>query len=614
MEEARKLFPQHSIEQWQNTPVNRSEIPLFNMNDLLEALSGMKNNKAPGPDGMVSEIIKIFIKSAPDFCLNLFNNLLVKGSFPEIWKKANLVLIEKEKKATDKEPSYRPICLLDAIGKVYEQLIKTRLVQEITTNGGLSEMQFGFVAGKSTIDAMFKVKKLAKAAKKRKKLCVMVMLDIKNAFNSVPWKGILEELNRKNVAPYLVNVIADYFRDRKILVDKTPIVTSCGVPQGSVLGPILWNIYYDPILRLKLPPNTKSIAYADDLVVITAGNNQNMLELETRLALLKIEKWIKTKKLELAPQKTEAVMLVSNRATPKINIEVGGIRVETKEAAKYLGVMFDKNMRMTTHIAKVAEKAGKVAANLGRIMPNVSGPNNAKRKILATVAYSTLFYAVPIWGKTTQMAKYRGKLEKVQRRIMLRQSRSYRTASTPALQVISGTLPIEMMVEERTRIYKAQRRQLDVASIRQDLEEELLNKWQNKWNEERKKGQWTKRLIRQIYPWTKRKHGELTYELSQFLTGHGNFGSYLKKMNIKQTDECIYCKQPDTPEHMFFACQRWNFQREQCWRRVGRDLTPENAVMEMLKSEEAWRNINSFIEETVREKMKDQERIQPSTN
>ncbi|KAI5730899.1 hypothetical protein M8J77_001764 [Diaphorina citri] len=322
LREADKLFPQQNVEEWELEQTQEDEIPLFSLDELLNVCIATKNKKAPGPDGIVPEITKELILTAPSFCLELYNNLLKKGLFPNTWKKAKLVLIEKPKKSADTETSFRPICLLDGLSKVYERLIKKRLEDEIETNGGLSPQQFGFRSGKSTIDAMLEVKNIANRAKNQNKLCVMTLADVKNAFGSVPWRGILEELKKRNISNYLMNIIASYFTDRKIMIDDSTYPMTCGAPQGSVLGALMWNVYYDPVLREKMPPNTTAIAYADDLILLTTGREKSTIELEINLAMLIVNKWMKSKQLQLAPQKTEVVMLVSSRAVPQITIEV----------------------------------------------------------------------------------------------------------------------------------------------------------------------------------------------------------------------------------------------------------------------------------------------------
>ncbi|XP_026681815.1 uncharacterized protein LOC113468803 [Diaphorina citri] len=136
---------------------------------------------------------------------------------------------------------------------------------------------------------------------------------------------------------------------------------------------------------------------------------------------------------------------------------------------------------------------------------------------------------------------------------MLRQCRAHRTSPTAALQVISGTLPVEYMAEERERTYRYKRDGGNLEEFRQDLKNELQNKWQTKWNQENVKGQWTKTLIRNIEPWVNRTFGEVTFELAQFLTGHGSFAAYLKRFRIQEDDKCIYCQQIDTSKHSIFS-------------------------------------------------------------
>ncbi|KAL1446848.1 hypothetical protein WDU94_005434 [Cyamophila willieti] len=189
---------------------------------------------------------------------------------------------------------------------------------------------------------------------------------------------------------------------------------------------------------------------------------------------------------------------------------------------------------------------------------------------------------------------------------MLRQCRSYRTASTVSLQVISGTLPVELMAEERTSVYEARKTDVEIEVFKVELQENLMAKWQRKWDAERKKGQWTKVLISDIKSWVTRQHGDITYELCQFLTGHGNFGAYLYRMGISQDNKCRYCQEEDTPQHMVFHCVRWITQRTRCWAELGTaQQTPNSIVGTMLTSVESWNVISKYITETFKEKVTD---------
>ncbi|KAI5738898.1 hypothetical protein M8J77_012483 [Diaphorina citri] len=361
-----------------------------------------------------------------------------------------------------------------------------------------------------------------------------------------------------------------------------------------------------------------AVAYADDLAIVTSGKSKEELETVMNAAIASVVKWMKDHKLCVAPEKTEVVLLASKRACKEISVVVENMIVTSSPSAKYLGVVLDTDLKMVKHTRTAVEKAEKVAVSLDRLMPNVKGLTNAKRRILSSVVYSTLLYGAPAWGPIIRWKKYVNLLERVQRKVMLKLCRSYRTSSTPALQVLSGTLPIEMMIEERMEMYDLRKSAMEDEMERRekikDLKEELLVKWQLKWEGEHTRGQWTKRLIPSIHTWISRTHGELSYHLSQFFTGHGKFGSYLHKMRKVRTSKCNYCDSIDTPEHTFFFCPRFAQNHQSCNRHIGVILTPDNIVGKMLEGQEEWNNINQMITEILKIKEKDGRRPYNTTS
>lgn len=189
---ARTLFPTHAMVRWARIPVNVDEIPLFTAKELKNAGAKIKVKRAAGPDGIPPEVVKVIVANYPTECLKVLNNCLKNGEFPLPWKRAKLVLIEKQK-PDQQTKAYRPICVLNVLGKLMEQMILGRLQTEITRNGDLNEQQFGFRAGRSTIDAIKKVQQIADEAKGEprslKKFCALITLDVQNAFNTAPWGG-----------------------------------------------------------------------------------------------------------------------------------------------------------------------------------------------------------------------------------------------------------------------------------------------------------------------------------------------------------------------------------------------------------------------------------------
>lgn len=604
MEIAKKLFPVVPITPKAKLYVKESEIPLFTIQELEDATKKLREKKAPGPDGITAEAIKAIVKESGGECLAVFNKVLTAGVFPDIWKVARLVLIEKGKKPNQQGRAYRPICLLDCLGKLLEQLLLGRLKKEIDAHGGLSSKQHGFREGRSTITALNSVKEIADEAYcgpySSRKLCALITLDIQNAFNTVPWEGILTELKKREVAPYLYNTVASYFENRLLLIgDGLEMVVSCGVPQGSVLGPTLWNLLYDDILSTPVPKGVSLIAYADDLAVVVVAKTKDALELAAEHALHNVKERLSSKGLKLAPEKTEMVLLVGGRKTKNISVNLEGEVIQSQNTLKYLGVHLDRNMRLGFHIRKRAEKAGKAMTTIRSLMPNLGGPSEHSRRILVSIVHSMILYGASIWMHAMERENHRRVLISVQRSAAIRVVRAYRTTSTKALLVLARMPPIDMLARQRGQAEKERHIQTQEEYLA------MVDKWQNRWEANDGTANWTRRMIPDIRPWLSRKHGDIGYHMSQVLTGHGCFGAYLKRFGIKDTDECVCCGATDTVEHTFYECAYWQEVRRDAEQQVG-NLTPENTVEKMLENEENWKTISNLAKIIIEGKVKKQ--------
>lgn len=324
--------------------------------------------------------------------LETMNDCLGTLTFPSRWKRARLVLI---KKGADKPPnapsSYRPICILDVTGKLLERLLLQRLEKHLDEHGGRRRApnQFGFLRNISTetaVNCVLNPAAQAAATPRKKSLCVLVTLDVKNAFNSLRWPVIDEALRRMQTPEYLVAILRSWLSDRTLLTraERTLRPVTCGVQQGSVLGPALWNVAYDSLLRMDVPPGVQLIEFADDLAVVGTAVMGQLLEDLVNPVLLSIDDCMSRHGLELAHQKTEVVILSRRWAFVPPSLSI-----------RYHGVILDKNLTFAAHVDTVAKKASKTAAALARLMPNIGGPSELKRKLLGTVVDSQLLYAEP---------------------------------------------------------------------------------------------------------------------------------------------------------------------------------------------------------------------------
>jgi len=171
-----------------------------------------------------------------------------------------------------------------------------------------------------------------------------VSLDITNAFNTLPWRWIMGAFEHHGVPPYLSAVVQDYFRDRILVyTDRDGTVREryieCGVPQSLVLGPFLWNLAYDHVLRSALHPGSSVVCYADDTLVLAGKQEWGEATTRAEIALENVVRSIRVLGLEVVARKTEAVFFHgrSRGPPPPTLIRVGEARVQVGEKIKYLG-------------------------------------------------------------------------------------------------------------------------------------------------------------------------------------------------------------------------------------------------------------------------------------
>lgn len=544
-------------------------------------------NTAPGPDGITLKMWRKVPGKMIEKITDIMNNNLRKGKFPRKWKLSKLVLIPKGENDDSDIPKARPICLLDDIGKCLKKVIVDRIEDwmEYMVGKGLafasiSKNQYGFRKNKSTIDALSRVKEIVEEARKNNETTVMVSLDIENAFNSIPWIEIRRMLKRKIVPVYLIRILNSYFKDRFVeYIDRDGIknITEVqrGVPQGSVLGPLIWVMVYDKVLKVRKEKGCEVIGYADDTIITAVATTYEEAKV---LACMQVERTIyeiRKLGLKVAVEKTVAIAFQGKkgRRLPTGDfIKINREKIKLGNTIKYLGVILDSKLDFREHLRYIHGKAEKVKRALCKLMPNLRGPHENKRRLYAQVVQSVVMYGASIWyeGLAKNLSVQRP-LQKVQRQLANKIVAGYRTVSFEVATLLARMPPWILVAKKYKKIYdKIKRLKMDKLwnkeekdKIKDEEERELLKQWKNRIKKEDLPGHKVRKAVIKCFEeWIRNNQEGVNYHLTQLLTGHGSFGSYLQR--IKKTDSamCKYCKKfIDDNEHTLMVCEEWDVER-----------------------------------------------------
>ncbi|KAL0892118.1 hypothetical protein ABMA27_015319 [Loxostege sticticalis] len=334
----------------------------FSSEELLLALNGLSDS-SPGIDGIPYS----FLIRAPDraklYFLNLLNIFFDQGTIPDVWKQQIVIPIPKPGKDPLDHNSYRPIALSSVLLKVMEHMIRNRLEWFVESQGILSKTQFGFRKGLSTLDSLSILTTDIRLAFKKKEYLVGVFLDIASAYDNVLLPVLRQKLLHLSVSEKLVRLIYSTLTSRSISVRYQdtllpPRLIFKGLPQGSVLSPLLYSIYtYD--LDRTVESFCNILQYADDIAIYVSSSS--ILEATCRLnsALQYLGDWLLTHGLSLSVSKCSCVTFTRKRLIPEIDISFDGEKIPRTNKVKFLGLILDSRLSGVPHFNYIIQKAEK---------------------------------------------------------------------------------------------------------------------------------------------------------------------------------------------------------------------------------------------------------------
>lgn len=397
-----------SIEAIANFPIitNYKHITSLEIIDIIKTL---KVKKCPGHDEIDNRLLKNLPIEAILEITKLFNDCLSSGYFPDFWKVARVIALPKPGKDSRNPANFRPISLLSSISKLFEKAIYNRLIEAL--DGKLRNEQHGFRHRHSTIHQLTRLTEDITMGFNFRKSTGAIFLDAEKAFDTVWHDGLLHKLTTLNIPTYIIRIVQSYLSDRKFYVTVNSEMSTlknvtAGVPQGSVIGPLLYLIYINDI---PIPSRCKIALYADDTACYTSGKNPEVITKRLQKAHNHLIRYYRKWKIKINDSKTEAIFFKTRRHLPLSDISDSvGSDIAWKDKVKYLGLTLDTRLRWGPHITSIRNKALATMASLYPIF-NRNSSLSIKNKliILKSIIRPILVYGAPVWSNisNTNMSK-----------------------------------------------------------------------------------------------------------------------------------------------------------------------------------------------------------------
>ena len=362
----------------------------------------LPTKKAPGPDGLHNILLKNMPRKAVVQLHYIINAIIRLQHFPRLFKEAVVIPIPKKGKDDSDPGNYRPISLLNSLGKVTEKILLTRLIRLDEKLKMTPDVQFGFRAAHNTTQQVARIVTATVNNFNRNKKTVLALLDIEKAFDRVWLEGLIHKLLEYGVPTNFVKLIHSYLSDRQLQVrvgnelsNSRPI--RAGVPQGSVLGPKLFNIYISDIPSFA---KTELGLYADDTAIFAHSFSSEVAARQVQLHLNVLQPYFDEWLIKANPNKTEVINLNRHFTNNKIitPVKMQNVKIAPSPHVKYLGVTLDTRLTFKKHLDKTLTTANGTLRQLYALMAKDNGlSTDNKLTIYRTIIRPILTYAAPVW-------------------------------------------------------------------------------------------------------------------------------------------------------------------------------------------------------------------------
>ena len=372
-------------------------------NEVLECLNSLDTSKANGPASIPAKALNLIKAEISTPLAEIFNMSFNTGVFPDALKLAKVLPVYKNKGKVTDCGNYRPISLLSNLDKVLEKLIYKRVYSYLTRLNLLYTKQFGFRRKHSTVHTLLSMcQKIADALDEHKFACG-VFVDLQKAFDTVDHEILLAKLQHYGIRGKAYSLFKSYLNGRKQFVsisgcNSAELLMKHGVPQGSVLGPLLFLIYIND-LHFAIGGSIVH-HFADDTNLLCITDSLESLAETLNLDLQSLWHWLNANKISLNASKTEYILFHHpNRKVDHdlVKLSIGGHDIKESKSIKYLGVQMDSDLKWATQVNDVAVKLRKANGVLAKLRHYM--PESILKLVYYAIFNSHLTYCCQIWGQ-----------------------------------------------------------------------------------------------------------------------------------------------------------------------------------------------------------------------
>ena len=376
-----------------------------NERELDKIIDQLKPKTSTGWDDISMKLVKLIKTDLLSPLKIIINQMLITGIFPMNLKIAKVIPLFKKGDNTIFS-NYRPISLLPAMSKIFEKVIFQQLYEYFQSKHLFYCSQYGFRKGHSTELAALEVVDRIIKDMDNEELPINIYLDLSKAFDTLDHGILLDKLKYYGVRGTAANLFDSYLSDRKQYVEYDGVKSdtasiSTGVPQGSVLGPLLFIIYINDIVNVS--DVFDAVIYADDTTLSSTLNACNVIHrnnFDTQFInneLGKISEWLKLNKLSLNVNKSKYMIFHTNRRNvPIIHVKIDDIEIQHVTEFNFLGMIVDENISWKCHVNYIANKIAKTVGILNRLKHFI--PMNIKVMLYNSLILSHLNYGILAWG------------------------------------------------------------------------------------------------------------------------------------------------------------------------------------------------------------------------